>query len=285
MDELIEVEHAPVELEEGEIRGEMSGDISTKEANEELTEELTILILSRMGQLTSKDFSSDWVTEIVHAFCTQEVIMIYDQFISNPNHAQYRNVIGTPYGPHHLYPEGTTSPVRLKKGLVKILRKRPDEVESILLAYCSYHTFIVLFLNDIGKDRDYVKASDMRSIYREYRGDSAFHPILVMGFFKRFVSGSKFDYDERLHSTPCNIVTRKGMTDLRCGSNSLVSCGASEHSHVLIWLIFVAWWDIFDVTNQDVTGPFVVATLRKREDLRFNPLIAFRILRYRFTGK
>jgi len=285
MDELIEVEHAPVELEEGEIRGEMSGDMSTSEANKELTDELTISILSRMGQLTSKDFSSDWVTEIVHAFCTQEVIVIYDQFISNPNHFQYRNVIGTPYGPHHLHPEGTTSSVRSKKGLANILHKRPNEVESILLSYCSYHTFTVLFLNDIGKNRDYAKASDMRSIYREYRGISTFHSTIAMGYFKRFVSGSKFDYDERLHSTPCNVVTRKGMTDFRVGFNSLVSCGASEHSHVLIWLIFVAWWDIFDVTNQDVTGPLVVATLRKREDLRFNPLIAFRILRYRFTGK
>lgn len=281
MDELIEVGYAPVELEEGEIRGEMSRDMSTSEANKELT----ISILSRMGQLTSKDFSSDWVTEIVHAFCTQEVIVIYDQFISNPNHFQYRDVIGTPYGPHHLHPEGTTSPVRLKKGLAKILRNRPNEVESILLSYCSYHTFTVLFLNDIGKDRDYVKASDMRSIYREYRGISTFHPTIVMGYFKRFVSGSKFDYDERLHSTPCNVVTRKGMTDLRCGSDSLVSCGASEHSHVLIWLIFVAWWDIFDVTSHDVIGPLVVATFRKREDLRFNPLVAFRILRYRFIGK
>jgi len=280
MDELIEVGNAPVEDTGCEIIGQMSGDMCTRDANLELN-----LFINRfMGSMSSAEVPDDWISEIVHAYCTQEVIDGYDRFIKSPVRYKFRDVIGSPYGPVHLSSEGLTNRVYEIKGLAKILRQRPVAVESVLQAYFSYRSFMLFFLRDIERDTPFVKDSEMIRIYRDYRSKCTFVVVTALIELKRLVDGSKYDYDERLPTLPCTIVSRKGMTDLRLGETSLVSCSASKYSNILIWIIFIAWYDIVMAPNPDVQGPPLVQTLKKRSELRFNPMAVFKILRFRMTG-
>jgi hypothetical protein len=247
-------------------------------------------------QVQSTDMSTkkahDWLTQMILDVCSAEgwskffqTFVLGDDMISRS-----KDVIQSPYGYVHVLESGKVRKVDVSSDYLEVvLAKRPIAIETRLRVHMEFRGFEISFLKDISSIDSFISANVLRRTYEKYKFIQPFDVAIAVGLLKKLVEGTRFDFDISLSQCGAEIYHNAGLTCLRKGDEVFISCGFSRYSNIVIWFMFLAYYDMdptvsraHDRGNED--GSDAILGLKHRSVLRYNPLVAFRILRFYCLG-
>jgi len=279
-----------------------SKDMSTKKANDWLSQ----LILDCCT-------IADWTRYFELFVCGEEIHVYYRDVIKGP----YGYVHVQPNGKVR-QASGETVDIE------KVLAIRPRSVELRLRARLEFQGFEVSFLRDVMDVGSYLSDRRLKATYSGFYHARELNIGNATRLLKGLLDGTRCDFDEALLHCGAVVMHKSGVTYIANEGNVYVSCGLSTHSDILAWFMFFAWFLIVPEGSEPIKsvsfkgettlllnpkgglvtlvdtkmavhgsgergcdphrGKKCVRGLVRGKDLKFNPLVAFRLVRYGCLG-
>jgi len=267
-----------------------------------------------MFMTKSQKKANDWLDGVIAEFFTDDDKDQYAKLVGVEDNMFdcLKNVIKRASGYCYITEGGTCIEVAGESSEIeKALSVRPPAVESRVRARLEFQGFEIKFLRDISSNETYVSGSNVRIHYAKHKRFEEFNVPNALRILKKLVEGTKYDYNDYLVVLGAEVKHTKGVSYLMEGGQIRVSCGFSSSSEVLLWFMYVSWFtlsknpllitcpggDKLGALKNSHCEEMSVATPRlrresyvfpthvvRRKELLFNPLVAFRLVRYVCTG-